>query len=179
MDARYSWSMLILTAVCDVAVLYHNFLTTRQVWVWHLFSVQSPLAWMCSVSTEEGTFSPWDAGRKADCSRLVLSPFWNKPQCILSAMRCVAFSGFDVEQFIAAAHLCSCVWHKCWALVVLQLSGCPLGENPVLELCSLLCPNSTSKTYFLFFLFFHLEIRPFAVPTAQLQLLWSVKIRPS
>lgn len=152
MDIKYSQHMLILTAVCGVAVLYHNFLATLQVWVWHLFSVQSSLAWMCSVSTGEGTFSPWDAGRKKDSSRLVLSPFWNKPQCILSAMRCIAFNVF--EQFTAAAHLWSCVWHKHWALVVLQLSGCPLGENPVLELCSLLCPSTTSKTYFLFFLFF-------------------------
>lgn len=153
MGAKYSWSMLILTAMCDVAVLYHNFLATLQVWVWHFFSVQSSLAWMYSVSTGEGTFSPWDAGRKANSSRLVLS-FWNKPQCILSAMRCIAFNVFDVKQFIAAVHLCSCLWHKHWALVVLQLSGCPLGENAVLELCSLLCPSTTSKTYLLFFIFF-------------------------
>lgn len=109
--------------------------------------------WMCSVSAGEGTFSPWNAGRKADSSRFILSPFWNKPQCILSAMRCIALNVFDIEQFIAAAHLWSCVWHKYWASFVLQLSGCPLGENPVLKLCSLLCPSTTCKTYFLFFFF--------------------------
>lgn len=142
---------------CSVPQLPGHFASVSMAFLVHMFLA----VWMCNVTAGEGTFSPWDVGRrlarwKPGSSRLALT-----------ILECTTLS---------APRWLWCLW--LWAnplllqqLVIgsladvnaeLQLSSCcPFRANLVLELCSLLCPQLPQQnTYFLFlFVCFKLEPR--------------------
>lgn len=103
MSAKYSWYMLIIAAMCDVAVLYRSCLAALQaragICCSHVLA-----GWIFNVTARGGTFGPRDGGSRLACWQraargLLLQPSEVKPWALE-----VQWDGCDVLG-----------WHGSWA----------------------------------------------------------------